>query len=209
MEIAWSHHHTSIQVESQGLESLATSVKGVWQEFDDDGTALSDVVMDSGVHRAEFRIEYATPDEDMAIGVAEHDYDTRREECASDSACGWGWINHNGLVYHTPGYNTTREDWPGRETWATGDHLQLELDCEAGTLQAFKAGRLLGTLVQGLQGKKLRWSCEFNTPGQSIGIQDVGIRGYLSAHMLNSDIERVAQAYSGGGGAGGAGSLGD
>ena len=51
-----------------------------------------------------------------------------------------GWRAGSGSTIH----NNQAEPWDGQQDYDPGDIVGLELDCENGTLTAFKNGQLLG-----------------------------------------------------------------
>jgi hypothetical protein len=146
--------------------------------------------MTAGTHRARFIVKHrAPPSADhtgpslsrgayISVGVSEASFDTAAAGFASDTQQGWGWSGRSGILNHaaspvqhrTKTGSLVRVQW---QTWTAGDVLELELNCDAGTLIAYKDGVRCGVPGEdpGLKGVPLRWACELFQTGDAIRIE--------------------------------------
>ena len=104
--------------------------------------AMADALMvGSGRHSALFTVVQQPQGYGLHIGVCRRGADVWRDASALSDF--WGLVCNSGRLVH----ESFASRWVGQQGFRQGDQLELLLDCEEGTLQIKKNGRLLGAAV--------------------------------------------------------------
>jgi hypothetical protein len=124
--------------------------------------------MTKGKHRMRFTVKQHSGR--ARIGVATAKYYTAQSGFASDTSSAWAWQAKGILSHGGPDKNCspryTRE-------WKQADILELLLDCDAGTLMAFKNNSPCKEPVATGLPRGLRWLRELYYDGDEIQLQSV------------------------------------
>lgn len=154
-QLMMSRHHPDLVIDDGSL-AASTIVKraqdSLWKSSrrKEVCVAIASSQMTEGRHYIECRV-LASANSGFLIGVAESDYDPRKDPEFAGSM--WAFDALDGSLFHAQ----RSFNWHGMEPSVQGDCIGVHLDSDRGLLTIYKNGRKLGVICEGLRGETLSW----------------------------------------------------